>query len=209
MFDKVGEEGGAHVAGAGVGDSEEDVRKKRLRIELRGEYERELEGLRRENDFLKKETDQLKKDKHRKSVDIEKGERIYNTLDRHYSPRFDKGEESDKYDTRRKLSWDMDREGVGDLLRQHSAADARRKSFGEREEVNTADKEGDGTMDRPVERRRWDMEREIEIEKWKRQGQFEKDQERSKWKLEKDKELDRLKKYQELEKVNYTSLLCA
>lgn len=190
--------------------SEDDVTKKRLKIE-RGEYERELENLRKENDFLKKEIDllkkeseYLKKEKRRKSVDTDKGERLHSTLDRHFSPRFEEGDI--KNDARRKFSWDLDRERgeiTSDAAKQPLAVDARKKSFGDREEVASVDKDVDGTVDRPVERRRWDMEREIEMEKWKRQGQFEKDQERSKWKLEKEKELDRLKKYQELEKVAY------
>lgn len=191
-----GEEGAQYTT------QEDDVTKKRLRIE-RGEFERELENLRKENDylkkeseFLKKETEYLKKDKRRKSMDAEKGERMYASLDRLFgSP---KGEDMD---ARRKLSWDLDRERGGEEpVKTTPLVESRRKSFGEREEM---EKEGEGGMlDRPVERRRLDMEREIEMEKWKRQGQLEKDQERSKWKIEKDKEIERLKKYQELEKVS-------
>ena len=122
---------------------------------------------------------------------------MYSTLDRnHGSPRLDK-EDDIKQEARRKYSWDLDRDRESsDNLLKPPMLDMRRKSFGERDDA------GDGLgADRPVERRRLDMEREIEKEKWIKQGQLEKDHERSKWKLEKDKELERLKKYLEQEKV--------
>jgi hypothetical protein len=196
------------VGEEGTVGTEDDVAKKRLKIE-RGEYERELEMLRKENDLLKKENDQLKKERRRKSVDTEKGERLYNTLDRHFSPRLDKeGEgEGKQSDARRKLSWDLDRdktEGVSDGGK-HVSIDTRSKLIGEREDILTDKDEPGASVDKSVERRRWDMEREIEMEKWKKQGQLEKDHERSRWKMEKDKELERLKKYQELEKVSFHS----
>jgi hypothetical protein len=186
---------------------EDDVAKKRLRIE-RGEYERELENLRKENDFLKKESEHLKRDKRRKSVDTDKGERMYHTM--HFSPRVDEAE--GRNDTRQKSSsWDLDREkaeSTGDFsFGKYMTVDSRTKSFSDREDIGGPDKDGEGTGDRSVERRRWDMEREIEMEKWKKQGQSDKDQERSKWKLEKEKELERLKKHHELEKVTHPSFM--
>lgn len=205
LFDKAVEDRSTHTA------PEEEVAKRRLRIE-RGEFERELENLRKENDFLKKdseflkrESEFLKKERRRKSMDTEKGERLHNTLERQFgSPRQDAMEDFE-VSARRKFSWDLDRdrgESTGDNGgRQSPHSERMKNSFIEREELSGADKETDGA-DRSVERRRWDMEREIEMEKWKRQGQHEKDQERTKWKLERDKELERLKKYQESEKVN-------
>lgn len=138
-------------------------------------------------------------------MDTEKGERLQSNLERHL------GDNELRVDARRKLSWDLDREKGGEAPpispppqegKHVSIMDNRRKSFGERDDYHNAERDSEwGGSDRTVERRRWDMEREIEMEKWKKQGQLEKDHERTKWKLEKDKELDRLKKYYELEKV--------
>jgi hypothetical protein len=206
------------AAGVGVGDGgdeDSDVSKKRLRIE-RGEYEREIDFLKRENELLRRDLDQLKKEKRRKSIENEKGERMRSALERSVSsPKsLGSGEGGDSLGEPRRRSVDHEK---GERLRSALVVSSPRGDRGEGGDMGTEGRRagfhvsprelGEGELAEgpggSVERRRLEMEREIEMDKWKKHMQLERDQDRFKWKIEKDKEVDRLRKAHELEKVPF------